>query len=232
MPDAPANTSPIGLLLSGGLDSAILLGHLVRQGHMVQPFYVQSQLRWQAAELAAVQQFIAALNSPLVAALAELALPLADLYAGHWSVAGYSVPDEQSPDEAVFLPGRNLLLIAKPAVWCQLNGIEELALATLATNPFDDSSDRFFAAIETAINAGSATKLRIVRPLGGMTKAQVMHLGRALPLELTMSCIDPQAMLHCGHCNKCAERRAAFVSIGLVDPTRYARPIHEIHPHR
>ena len=49
-----AENSTIGLMLSGGLDSSILLGHLLREGHRVRPFYVQSQLVWQPAELAVV----------------------------------------------------------------------------------------------------------------------------------------------------------------------------------
>ena len=36
------------------------------------------------------------------------------------------------PDEAVFLPGRNALLTIKAALWCQMHGINELAVATLA----------------------------------------------------------------------------------------------------
>jgi 7-cyano-7-deazaguanine synthase len=55
-----------------------------------------------------------------------------------------------------------------------------------------------------------------------MTKRQVMELGRDLPLELTFSCISPVDSLHCGRCNKCAERQAAFRDAGLPDGTRYA----------
>ena len=39
-----------------------------------------------------------------------------------------------------------------------------------------------------------------------------MELGRDMPLELTFSCIDPRDGLHCGRCNKCAERQEAFRS--------------------
>ena len=43
-----------------------------------------------------------------------------------------------------------------------------------------------------------------------------MALGRGLPLELTFSCISPLRGLHCGHCNKCAERQAAFRDAGWM----------------
>jgi 7-cyano-7-deazaguanine synthase len=54
-----------------------------------------------------------------------------------------------------------------------------------------------------------------------MTKRQVMQLGRELPLELTFSCIAPVGELHCGRCNKCAERQAAFHEAAIVDRTIY-----------
>jgi 7-cyano-7-deazaguanine synthase len=200
----------VGVLVSGGLDSAILVGHLLAAGHRVQPFYIESHLHWQRAERHALDRFLAAIASPHLDPLVALELPLSDLYAGHWSVTGKAIPDERTPDEAVFLPGRNALLILKAALWCQLHGIDELALATLGSNPFADSSDEFFEAIERALNLGDVASLRITRPFGEMHKREVMLLGRDLPLQLTFSCIDPVGLDHCGRCNKCAERRAAF----------------------
>src|SRR5262245_30882081 len=128
MPSA-ATTDTIGVLASGGLDSSILIGHLLPQGRRVQPFYVRTGLVWQETELPALARFLAAVATRNLAPLVVLELPLQDLYNGHWSLTGKNIPDAKSPDEAVYLPGRNALLIVKAAVWCQLHGIEELALA-------------------------------------------------------------------------------------------------------
>jgi 7-cyano-7-deazaguanine synthase len=154
-----------------------------------------------------------------------LELPVADLYGDHWSLSGCEVPDESSPDAAVYLHGRNALLIVKAALWCQLHGIAELALGVLGTNPFRDASPEFFRDLESALSCTASQRLRIRRPLANMSKRQVMELGRELPLELTFSCIAPVDGLHCGQCNKCAERSAAFRLIGLEDPTPYAQPL-------
>ncbi len=180
------------MLASGGLDSCILLGRLLEEGRAVQPFYVRFGLVWEEVELAALRRFIQRLGDRIGKRPAELvtfSLPLDDLYEGHWSLTGRGVPDETTPDEAVFLPGRNALLAIKPILWCQLHGISELALATLQSNPFPDATDDFFAALETAMSRGTAAKLQIVRPLGAMHKADVMRLGRDYPLELSFSCI-------------------------------------------
>ena len=67
--------------------------------------------------------------------LVQLEMPLRDLYGSHWSMTGAQVPDDHTPDEAVFLPGRNPLLLIKPALWCLTHGVGQLALATLAAEP-------------------------------------------------------------------------------------------------
>jgi 7-cyano-7-deazaguanine synthase len=222
---------PVGLLLSGGLDSAILLGRLLEQGRSVQPFFVRSGLMWEGEELAAAGRFADAMRCGLshsrdrVRELVVLDLPLSDLYGKHWSLTGQGTPEADTPDEAVYLPGRNPLLIVKAAVWCQLHGIEELALAVLGSNPFGDATGDFFASFEHALELAGKRPIRVVRPFARKSKREVMQLGRGLPLELTFSCIAPVEGLHCGRCNKCAERRAAFGLIGAADPTAYATPL-------
>ncbi|NQU26137.1 MAG: 7-cyano-7-deazaguanine synthase [Candidatus Nealsonbacteria bacterium] len=214
---------PIGLLLSGGLDSGILLGHLLQQGHRVRPFYVRSGLVWERAEMAALRRLLRACACERLDELVVLELPLDDLYGGHWSITGRGTPAAESPDSAVYLPGRNALLIVKAAIWCRLHGIEQLALAVLASNPFADATDEFFAGFESVLNRAVDGRLRIVRPFARLDKRQVMQLGVGQPLELTFSCISPIDEAHCGRCNKCAERQAAFDLIGQPDPTEYGR---------
>ena len=212
----------IGVLASGGLDSSILIGHLLKQGRRVQPFYIRTGLLWQENELAALRRFLQAASRPQLADLVVLDLPLADLYADHWSLTGRNTPGADTPDEAVFLPGRNALLLVKAAVWCQLHGVGELALAPLGTSPFADASGEFLADFQAALNHGGAGTLSLLRPFGELSKREVMALGRDLPLELTFSCIAPVDGEHCGRCNKCAERQAAFREAEIPDRTIYA----------
>jgi 7-cyano-7-deazaguanine synthase len=218
----PSNAATVGLLLSGGLDSGILLGHLLQSGRRVQPFYVRSQLVWEEAELAGVRALLKAMASEMLEPLAVLQMPLRDLYEKHWSITGRNAPDADTPDDAVYLPGRNALLTIKPALWCGMHGIEELALAVLASNPFSDATDEFFRQFEASLQQATGSRVRITRPFAHLRKNEVMELGRGLPLELTFSCIAPVDGLHCGRCNKCAERQQAFRNVGAIDPSRYA----------
>ncbi len=217
--------SAMGLMLSGGLDSAILLHQLLSHGWRVRPFYVRTGCLWQAEERHAICQLLAALRQPKLDALVELDMPVDDLYGEHWSMTGEAVPDDHTTDDAVFLPGRNPLLLLKPVLWCAMHGISKLALATLAANPFDDAKPDFFDRFEAMIQQAIGYDVRIVRPFEMLSKRCVMQLGSDAPLELTFSCLAPVGGRHCGHCNKCAERAAAFGHISSGDPTRYAKDV-------
>lgn len=212
---------PVAVLLSGGPDSAVLLGEIAQTSPRVVPVYLRFGMIWDADEERAVRAFCAALKRSNIASPCVFSLPLGQVYGTHWSNTGDNVPDENSPDAAVDLPGRNLLVVLQAAVWCFMNGIPTLALGLLKTNPFPDSTPQFFAAYEQAINAGLAANLRLVRPYSTLTKVEVLQRGAAFPLELTWSCMQPRQGLHCGTCNKCSERIKAFRAANVTDRTVY-----------
>ena len=116
------------------------------------------------------------------------------------------------------------MLLIKPAVWCGLHGIPELAVAVLATNPFGDTTPEFFQDLQSALYRASGTLVRLSAPFAQMTKGQIMELGRHLPLGLTFCCLSPVAGRHCGRCNKCRERIEAFRAAGIEDRTCYGEP--------
>jgi 7-cyano-7-deazaguanine synthase len=225
--DSPAGAGArddVAVLASGGLDSAILVAELLRQGRAVHPVYVRFGLAWEPTEEAHLRRFLETLTSPAPEQLTVLNVPIASVYGAHWSVSGESVPDERSADEAVYLPGRNLLLLTPSSVWCALHGVHTIALGTLKGNPFPDSTREFFDDFAAIVQRGLDHALEVVTPFAGLTKADVLQRGGGFALQHTFSCIDPQGGHHCGHCNKCAERRAAFSALQIDDVTEYARP--------
>jgi 7-cyano-7-deazaguanine synthase len=211
----------LAVLISGGLDSAILLGEGLRSHSKVYPLYIRSGLCWESVELQHLRRFLEALHRPALAPLQVLDVPVADLYGSHWSITGRDVPDADTPDEAVFLPGRNVLLLAKAILWCHLHGVPQLGLGVLGSNPFPDATPAFFQGFAEAVNRAVCGQVEVWRPFAGLHKTEVMQRGTDLPLELTFSCIRPAAGKHCGQCNKCAERRKAFADARLPDPTPY-----------
>jgi 7-cyano-7-deazaguanine synthase len=222
-PLPPAADSPTGLavLVSGGPDSAVLVGEAVQSHGAVYPIYVRCGLIWETVEIDHLRRFLDAISSSALRPLTVLEMPVGDLYPGHWSLTGEGTPGAETPDEAVFLPGRNVLLLSKAMLWCRLYAVPEIAIATLAGNPFPDAAPEFFAAFEAVVNRAVAGRVRISQPYRDLKKAEVLRRGRTLPLELTFSCIRPRQGRHCGACNKCAERRRAFADAGLPDRTPY-----------
>jgi 7-cyano-7-deazaguanine synthase len=215
--------SQVAVLFSGGLDSSILLAQLLARRRRVWPLFVDCGWYWQAEELNAARRYLQAIRAAQLEELVVLRMPLDDLYEDHWSITGQGAPGADDPDERVYLPGHNPLLLIKAQVWCVLRGVGQLALGALASNPFGDATEAFFLEFEAAMNRATAGHVQLVRPLADMDKRQVMQLGRELPLELTFSCLAPVDGLHCGACNKCGERRHAFAQAELADPTHYAQ---------
>jgi len=215
------------VLLSGGLDSAVLLAQeAARAGReLVQPIYVSVGLAWEQAEKAAVDSLLAlepfrSRTRPLV----SLTVDMRDVYAtGHWAIEGHP-PGYHTPDEDVYLPGRNVVLLGKAAVYCAAAGLDRLVLGTLGHNPFPDATPEFRAAMAHALSLGLAHPLMIDAPFSAGGKAEVIRRGVALgvPLDVTLSCMNPLRHVHCGVCSKCRERHDAFLEAGVADTTEYA----------
>lgn len=222
------------VLLSAGLDSAVLAAAEART-HRIHPIYVSAGLAWETAELAALERLLAA--PPLAGRtepVATLTFTVHDLYpATHWALRG-EPPAFDTPDEDVYLTGRNIALLSKAAIYAAQHKVSRIALGPLAGNPFPDATRTFFDAMATALSLGLDHVIAIDTPFASMDKSGVIRLGIDLgvPLELTLSCMNPRlrqgvgvqapAVEHCGQCSKCRERRDAFADADVRDPTRYA----------
>lgn len=214
----------VAVLCSGGLDSAVLVAHEAKTAR-VHPIYVSAGLAWEKEELALVRRLLeTAPYAGAVEPLSCLSVAVGDLYpASHWSLQG-TPPAYDTPDEDVYLPGRNVLLLSKASVLCATRGVNRLAVGPLAGNPFPDATPQFFAAMERALTLGLGHEIRIEAPFARLHKEDVIALGARLgvPFELTLSCMNPAGGRHCGLCSKCRERRDGFAHAGIEDPTEYA----------
>src|SRR3954468_992043 len=212
------------VLFSGGLDSAVLLADEASRAEVL-PIYVSSGLAWEAEERAAAEHLVRhplflGRTRPLIA----VSVPVGDVYPPtHWAIRG-EPPAYDTPDEDVYLLGRNLLLLSKAAIVCARAGIGRIALGPLAGNPFPDARPAFFTAMTDALSLGLDHAIVIARPFETMHKGAVIVRGASfgVPFELTLSCMNPVRRGHCGACSKCRERQQAFEAAGVTDPTEYA----------
>lgn len=219
--------SRVAVLFSAGLDSAVLLAHAAQQspGAVVQPIYVSTGLAWEHEERAMAERYLTALSATAaIQPLASLTVDMRDVYPpSHWALRG-EPPAYDTPDEDVYLDGRNIVLLSKASVFMARNRIPRILIGPLAGNPFPDATPAFFDTIGRALSMGLDARISIEAPFVSMKKADVIRLGRSLgvPFELTLSCMQPKDGRHCGRCSKCRERIEAFRDVGEPDPAKYA----------
>lgn len=220
---AGKQAQPAAVLFSAGLDSAVLLAQAATESRAV-PIYVRAGLAWEAEEIAATSTLLmAAPFAGVVEPLVTLTVGMRDVYPpNHWAIRG-AAPAFDTPDEDVYIDGRNVVLLAKASVYVARAGLSRVVIGPLAGNPFPDATPEFFAAMSRALSLGLDSEIAIAAPLASMHKADVIRLGSSLgvPFELTLSCMQPKDGLHCGRCSKCRERRDGFREAATVDPTRY-----------
>jgi len=166
--------------------------------------------------------------------LARVEFTMRDVYPpSHWAIRGVP-PAYDTPDEDVYLTGRNLVLLTKAGVVAAQHDAHRIALGPLAGNPFPDARPAFFSAMAQALSLGLDHRIEIATPFLEWEKADVIRRGVELkvPFELTLSCMNPvpgsrlpapgSMPRHCGLCSKCRERRDAFAAAGVSDPSAYA----------
>ena len=177
LPDPPASETCV--LCSGGLDSVVLLAWAAA-GAPALPVYVRAGLAWERQEVEALQRILdvpplAGRVRPLVC----LDLDVRDLYPpGHWALRG-EPPAYDTPDQDVFLPGRNVLLLSTAAVLATLRGVGTLAIGPLAGNPFPDATPEFFDAMGRALTLGLAYDVRIAARPAPVPAADAARLQEA-----------------------------------------------------
>lgn len=245
------------VLVSGGLDSAVLAAHEA-QTACVHLLYVSVGLAWEHAELSALDHLV---RTPVLAgfgaALTRVAFNMRDVYSpSHWAIRG-APPADDTPDEDVYLVGRNLVLLTKAGVVAAHRHAGRIVMGPLVGNPFPDARPVFFDAMAQAMSLGLDRQIEVATPFASWRKEDVIRRGRELgvPLEMTLSCMNPMGPgpsgavdsagdatavpVHCGTCSKCGERRRAFVAAGGSDPTAYAaeqpdagRSLREVWPSR
>ncbi len=235
------------VLLSGGLDSAVLAAHEAHAARVL-PVYVSVGLAWEDAEVAMVERLLAAAPYRTAEPLSKVSFTMRDVYSPtHWAIRGVP-PAYDTPDEDVYLTGRNLVLLTKAGVVASKAGAHRIALGPLAGNPFPDARPTFFEAMAAALSLGLDHAIEIATPFLAWEKEDVIKRGVELgvPLELTLSCMNPppsrpkaatagsrrsslhgsraeaDGPQHCGLCSKCRERRDAFAGAGVSDPSTYA----------
>lgn len=216
------------VLLSGGMDSAVVVAIAREQGYAVHALSVSYGQR-HTSELDAATRVAAALG-----AVAHKTVNV-DLR----SIGGSALTDDiEVPDAGgegipvTYVPARNTIMLSVALGWAEVLGATDIFCGVNAVDysGYPDCRPEFIDAFQALANL--ATKagvegagLRVHAPLQRMSKADIVREGERLGVDfgLTVSCYRADADGRaCGHCDACRLRAAGFADAGVADPTRYA----------
>ena len=218
------------VLLSGGLDSAVTLAAMRADGYAVHALTIDYGQR-HAVEIERAARLAAHYG-------AEHRVVSLDLraFGGSALTAELSVPKDRPEDAGgipiTYVPARNTIFLSLALAWAEVLGAGAIALGVNAVDysGYPDCRPEYLAAFErlarlaTRVGVESGSAPRIVAPLIGLTKADIVRRGVELgvPFELTHSCYDPEDGAACGRCDSCRIRRRGFEAAGVPDPIPYA----------
>lgn len=127
---------------------------------------------------------------------------------------------------ASYVPFRNAHLLAAAVSWAEVIGAQAVHVGAVweDSSGYPDCRPDFYAAFERAADLGTRpeTRIRIVTPVIGLGKAEIVRRGLELgaPFEMTWSCYRSED-LACGTCESCVLRLRGFAAAGAPDPIPY-----------
>lgn len=129
---------------------------------------------------------------------------------------------EQGCVPSTYVPFRNGLMLSIAAAYAYSLGAQYIAYgAHMDDNrcAYPDCSLDFVEAMNNAIKQGTANEICISAPFVTKSKADIVRLGLSLcvPFEYTWSCYNGGDK-PCRECATCIDREKAFEANGLVDP--------------
>lgn len=213
-------------LMSGGLDSTVLVAKLLREGHEVKGLSVNYGQR-HARELDYAKSVAAILGVERIeidmAWMSKL-LPNCSLTDGAVDVpqGHYAAPSMKR----TVVPNRNMMMLSIAAAHALAIGFDGVAFAAHGGDHaiYPDCREEFCTDFEMAVRSGNwnAENFRLLAPFLDKTKAEIVELGDRIdaPMRHTWSCYEG-AHIHCGRCGTCVERIEAFEIAGVDDDTPY-----------
>ena len=184
----------IVLLLSGGLDSSLLLSILSKQGFKVLPLFIDYGQRNKNQELKAARYISKHHNCNLHR------IEVGPIFKDSLLIKG-------SNSQSAFLPHRNLLFLVLGAIHAFNNKCNVVAIALHAGSNYPDSSKSFVQQATKSIGESIGKEVIIHAPFIDITKNDIAYMAYLvkLPIDKTYSCYLGESE-HCQKCGACLQR--------------------------
>jgi 7-cyano-7-deazaguanine synthase len=228
-PDSPAARPRAVLCLSGGMDSCVCAALAARDFDVYAVHFSYGQ-RTEARELRsaeAVARLVGAKD------LMHLKIDLFRRIGGSaLTDAAIAVPeaaDEETIGAGVpvtYVPFRNAHFLSAAVSWAEVLGAQTVFIRAVEqdSSGYPDCRPAYYEAFNALIQQGTKEgDIRVVTPLIGMRKSEIVRLGVELdaPFHVSWSCYSGESEA-CGVCESCVLRLRAFREAGAVDPIPYA----------
>lgn len=223
----PHSSKVAVVLLSGGVDSAVVATAAVSVGHEVHALTFDYGQRHSAE----IEVALAVGRAVGVARHEVVEVPFLRTLGSALIKTGTRL-DRGVPRPNSYVPGRNLVLLSHALAYAESVGSRVVMLGANRDDAanYPDCRPEFVEAVSRAASSGTrlgeSSWIEVVAPLLGLTKAGVVAAGLRLgaPLRETLSCYQPAHNgVPCRACDACDLRAAAFGAVGLADEGLRAR---------
>ena len=216
--------------LSGGMDSATLLGILLGQGfevHCCTFYYGSKHNKWENQAAKDLVEFYKA-SGKVIHYMIDLSIAFKH-FQSSLLLTGAEIPEGHYEAESMrqtVVPGRNMIFASIMAGLAESIEAEAVALGVHQGDHhiYPDCRKEFIKALDSAVYLSSDRKVQIIVPLMDDTKFSILEKGMNLmvpiPYQLTRTCYKDQEFA-CGKCGSCQERLEAFSKLGISDPVQY-----------
>ena len=214
------------IVLSGGMDSAVLLSHELSKGQRVAALSFDYGSKHNHCELPMAREICLRLGVEH----RVVALPfINELFTSSLLRSGEAVPEgayDADSMKSTVVPFRNGILIAIAVGYAESVGAARVLIGSHSGDHhiYPDCRPEFNAAMDQAARLGTGEAVRVDFPFAAMDKREIGDLGRALGVDFTRTWTCYKGgELHCGVCGACDERKFALRHDQGLDPTPYAK---------
>jgi 7-cyano-7-deazaguanine synthase len=217
--------------LSGGMDSATLLGVFLGEGSEVHCCffnYGSKHNKWEYQSHLDIVDFYEEEGFPIFRHEFDLE-KVFKYFHSDLLMSGGEIPEGHYNDENMkrtVVPGRNLILSSIMAGLAESIGAEYVALGVHSGDHqiYPDCRPNFILSLESTIKYSTDDKVKVIAPFLTEDKTSILKIGYSsypqIPYHLTRTCYKDQEF-SCGKCGSCQERLEAFKNIGKIDPITY-----------
>ncbi|HHO75164.1 MAG TPA: 7-cyano-7-deazaguanine synthase QueC [Deltaproteobacteria bacterium] len=212
------------ILLSGGMDSGVLLAWARSRFSRIVCLYFDYGSRHQEKEYAMAQR----LATHFGTSLTRIDLPfMNDLFSSSLLTSGPEIPDGPYADDNIsstVVPFRNGIMLSIAVGYAENHDIGNVLIASHSGDHpiYPDCRASFTDAMSKAATEGTSRGIKIEAPFHAMAKEDIAETGRKMGFDFSMtwSCYKGLS-LHCGRCATCLERKTALGYDKGLDPTEY-----------